>query len=173
MTREPPHPARTHGVAVDSQGAVVIEAIAQLCSCGPTPKIGSQWHPRSSSSRTVLNDEQNVPHTPMAMTRDVDPNELQTQMVGEQYSQNMDDVFNRQHEVYGDRKMAMVIANLNDQENETQTPVSMSIDPKELRRQRDRERYAHNRDEILRRQRLSREKRKATTGLLNDVELIS
>ncbi|KAI4982972.1 hypothetical protein ZWY2020_023464 [Hordeum vulgare] len=155
MTREPPHPARTQGAAVDSQGAIVVEAHR------PTVLLwadAQNWLPVASplevlyissfaadSSTTVLNEEQNIPHTPLAMTRDVDPNELQRQMVGEQYSQNMDDVFNRQHEAYGDRKMAMVIANLNDQENETQTPVSMSIDSKELRRQRDRERYAQNR----------------------------
>jgi hypothetical protein len=46
-------------------------------------------------------------------------------------------------------------------------------DPKQLRRQRDRERYAQNRDEILKRQRLSREKRKTTTGLLNDSNTVS
>ncbi|KAE8807328.1 hypothetical protein D1007_16385 [Hordeum vulgare] len=121
---------------------------------------------KKHASTTVVNDKQNVAHTPLAMTLDVDPNELQRQMAGEQYSQNMDFVFNRQHEAYGDGRLSMVITNLNDQENETQTPVSMSIDPKELRRQRDRERYAQNRDEILKRQRLSREKRKTASRLL-------
>ncbi|KAE8815162.1 hypothetical protein D1007_07485 [Hordeum vulgare] len=123
---------------------------------------------KKQASTTVVNDEENVAHTPLAMTLDVDPNELQMQMVGEHYSQNMDVVLNRQHEAYGDRRLSMVITNLNDQENGTDTTVSTSNDPKELRRQRDRERYAQNRDEILKRQRLSREKRKTASRLLND-----
>ena len=102
----------------------------------------------------------------------------------------------RQHQAYSETKMVVVCANINGQENETHTPVSMSIgndaqqsiykpcvftlisfiiyaDPKELRRQRDREWYAQNRDEILKRQRLSREKRKATTAILNDHTTVS
>ncbi|KAE8787363.1 hypothetical protein D1007_38680 [Hordeum vulgare] len=128
---------------------------------------------KKHASTTVVNDEENVAHTPLAMTLDVDPNELQMQMVGEHYSQNMDVVLNRQHEAYGDRRLSMVITNLNDQENGTETPVSTSNDPKELRRQRDRERYAQNRDEILKRQRLSREKRKTASRLLNDDTTVS
>ncbi|KAI4988287.1 hypothetical protein ZWY2020_029917 [Hordeum vulgare] len=46
-------------------------------------------------------------------------------------------------------------------------------DPKELRRLRDRERYAQNRDEILKRQRLSREKMKTANRLLNDDTTVS
>ncbi|KAE8807562.1 hypothetical protein D1007_16101 [Hordeum vulgare] len=49
----------------------------------------------------------------------------------------------------------------------------MPIDPKELRRQRDRERYARNRDEILKRQRISRERRKTASRLLNDDTTVS
>jgi hypothetical protein len=102
----------------------------------------------------------------------------------------------RQHQAYSETKMVVVSADINGQEIETHTPVSMSIgndaqpsiykpcvftlisfityvDPKELRRQRDRERYAQNRDEILKRQRLSREKRKATTAILNDHTTVS
>ncbi|KAE8813062.1 protein FRA10AC1 [Hordeum vulgare] len=128
---------------------------------------------KKHASTTVVNDEENVAHTPLAMTLDVDPNELQMQMVGEHYSQNMDVVLNRQHEAYGDRRLSMVITNLNDQENGTETPVSTSNGPKELWRQRDMERYAQNRDEILKRQRLSREKRKTASRLLNDDTTVS
>jgi hypothetical protein len=52
---------------------------------------------------------------------------MQRQMLGEQYSQNMDDVFKRQRQACSDRKMAIVIADITEQENETQTPVSMTI----------------------------------------------
>lgn len=129
---------------------------------------------KKQASTALLNVNQNVPHTPLAMSQDVDPKELHMQMEREQYSQNMGDVLKRERQAYSERKMSVVSADIiNVQENETQTPVSMSIDPKELRRQRDRERYAQNRDEILKRQRLSREKRKATTGLLNDDNTVS
>jgi hypothetical protein len=41
-------------------------------------------------------------------------------------------------------------------------------DPKELKRQRDRERYAKNKDEILKRRRQSRELKKQSTVRMND-----
>jgi hypothetical protein len=41
-------------------------------------------------------------------------------------------------------------------------------DPKEIKRQRDRERYALNRDDILSRQGQSRENKKASAALQND-----
>ncbi|KAE8808376.1 hypothetical protein D1007_15117 [Hordeum vulgare] len=80
-------------------------------------------------------------------------------MVGEHYSHNVDDAFSGQLRA--------------EQENETQTQLSMPIDPKELRRQRDRERYARNRDEILKRQRISHERRKTASRLLNDDTTVS
>jgi hypothetical protein len=65
----------------------------------------------------------------------VDPNEMQRQMLGEQYSQDMNDVFNKQRQTYSDRQMSVVIADINEQENEAQTPVSMAIgnDDKQIR----------------------------------------
>ena len=43
----------------------------------------------------------------------------------------------------------------------------MYVDPTERRRQRDRERYAQDKDEILSRQRQYREHKKAATALMN------
>ena len=55
------------------------------------------------------------------------PNELQSQLVGIQYSQNMDGVFERQHQAYSDIEMTGVDGDVNEQENETVTPVPMYI----------------------------------------------
>ena len=61
----------------------------------------------------------------------MDPNELQSQLVGIQYSQNMDGVFERQHQAYSDIEMTGVDGDVNEQENETQTlcpcPLVMMI----------------------------------------------
>jgi hypothetical protein len=46
-------------------------------------------------------------------------------------------------------------------------------DPKDRRRQRDRERYALNREDILKRQRMSREEKKTNTDLLNHEDSVS
>jgi hypothetical protein len=46
-------------------------------------------------------------------------------------------------------------------------------DPKDRRRQKDRERYALNREDILKRQRMSREQKKTNTGLLNHEDSVS
>ena len=57
----------------------------------------------------------------------MDPNELQSQLVGIQYSQNMDGVFERQHQAYSDIEMTGVDGDINEQENETETQVPMYI----------------------------------------------
>ena len=44
----------------------------------------------------------------------------------------------------------------------------MYIDPKELKRQRDREYYARNKDEIAKRRREASAKKQASTTLLNE-----
>ncbi|KAI5010677.1 hypothetical protein ZWY2020_012814 [Hordeum vulgare] len=100
-----------------------------------------------------------------------DPKELKRQRNREYYARNKDDILKRRREAR-DKKAAST-AVLTDQQNETNTAVPMSVDPKELRRQRDRERYARNRDEILKRQRISREKRKTASQLLNDASTMS
>ena len=51
----------------------------------------------------------------------MDPNELQSQLVGIQYSQNIDGVFERQHQAYSDIEMTGVDGDVNEQENETVT----------------------------------------------------
>ncbi|KAI4992465.1 hypothetical protein ZWY2020_051882 [Hordeum vulgare] len=100
-----------------------------------------------------------------------DPKELKRQRNREYYARNKDDILKRRREAR-DKKAAST-AVVTDQQNETNTSVPMSVDPKELRRQRDRERYARNRDEILKRQRISREKRKTASQLLNDASTVS
>ncbi|KAI4977801.1 hypothetical protein ZWY2020_014355 [Hordeum vulgare] len=100
-----------------------------------------------------------------------DPKELKRQRNREYYARNKDDILKRRREAR-DKKAASTTV-VTDQQNETNTSVPMSVDPKELRRQRDRERYARNRDEILKRQRISREKRKTASQLLNDASTVS
>ncbi|KAE8792290.1 hypothetical protein D1007_33233 [Hordeum vulgare] len=117
---------------------------------------------KKAASTAVLTDQQNETNTSVPMSIgaiDMDTIELQGQMVGEHYSHNVDGAWNRELRA--------------EQENETQTQLSMPIDPKELRRQRDRERYPRNRDEILKRQHISREKRKTASQLLNDDSTVS
>ncbi|KAE8767639.1 hypothetical protein D1007_60968 [Hordeum vulgare] len=117
---------------------------------------------KEDASTAVVTDQQNETNTSVPMSVgaiDMDTIELQGQMVGEHCSHNVDGAWSRQLQA--------------EQENETQTQLSMPIDPKELRRQRDRERYARNRDEILKRQRISREKRKTPNQLLNDASTVS
>uniref|UniRef100_A0ACD6ATD3 Uncharacterized protein n=1 Tax=Avena sativa TaxID=4498 RepID=A0ACD6ATD3_AVESA len=58
-------------------------------------------------------------------------------------------------------------ADIDVQENEAQTPVSISLDPKEIKRQKARLYYAQNREEILKRQRQSREQKKKSIALLD------
>ncbi|KAE8810606.1 hypothetical protein D1007_12828 [Hordeum vulgare] len=117
---------------------------------------------KKAASTPVLTDQQNETNTSVPMSLgaiDMDTIELQGQMVGDHYSHN-------EHGACSGQLRA-------EQENETQTQLSMPIDPKESRRQRDRERYARNMDEILKRQRISRERRKTASQLLNDDTTVS
>ncbi|VAH80725.1 unnamed protein product [Triticum turgidum subsp. durum] len=107
------------------------------------------------------------------MTQNVDPMEQKRQLERERYSQNRDDILKRQRQAYSQKKLSHASAGTGAQKDETQTPMSTSIDPKELRRQRDRERYAQNRDEILRRKRQSREQAKTSIATVNNVDNVS
>ncbi|KAI4972068.1 hypothetical protein ZWY2020_002993 [Hordeum vulgare] len=112
-----------------------------------------------------------TPFQDISNNQNSDPKELKRQRNREYYARNKDDILKRCREAR-DKKAAST-AVLTHQQNETNTSVPMSVDPKELRRQRDRERYARNRDEILKRQRISREKRKTASQLLNDDTTVS
>ncbi|KAM0845951.1 hypothetical protein ACQ4PT_056009 [Festuca glaucescens] len=129
-----------------------------------------QARENKQASTTVLNDAQIVQHTPVAMSQiqshDVTPSaaaaatgecttvqdisnshcsspqELKRQLERVRYSQNRDNILKRQRQSYTQRKMAAGKADSNGHEDDTQTPVSITIDPKEIRRQRDKRRYA-------------------------------
>uniref|UniRef100_A0ACD6A2F0 Uncharacterized protein n=1 Tax=Avena sativa TaxID=4498 RepID=A0ACD6A2F0_AVESA len=116
----------------------------------------------SNGKHTIIRDITN--------THNSGPKELKRQSERERYSQNRDEILKKQRQAYSQKKMTAASTEINGQGNETQTPVSITIDPnpKEIRRQRDRERYAQNRDEILKRQRQYRELEKASNALLGN-----
>ncbi|KAM0859183.1 hypothetical protein ACQ4PT_047366 [Festuca glaucescens] len=112
-----------------------------------------QARENKQASTSLLNDMQNVQHTPLPMSpiqsHDVtrsaaptgkfttiedisnthcsSPTELKRQLESLRYSQNRDNILKRQHQSYSQRKMDVGKADSNGHEDDTQTPVSITI----------------------------------------------
>jgi hypothetical protein len=83
-----------------------------------------------------------------------DPKELKRQRDREYYARYKDDIQKRRREASEKKKASTAL--ITDDQNTPHTPLSMSqsnVHPIEQKRQRERERYAQNRDGILKRQR--------------------
>jgi hypothetical protein len=79
---------------------------------------------KKRASVTLLNDQQNVPHTPLSMSQsNEDALELKRQRERERYSQNREGILKRQREAYTQKNIASAPSHNNDQENETHTGV--------------------------------------------------